>query len=487
MTENQIVLETLVRKDAPEYTLYSTQADYDFDYNNAARVVVSTALGEIPGVGFALSALVEIFWPDSQEDVWSEIKDQVEALIDEKISDLVYQQVQEDLEGLKNNLDEYLWAVQNSQTQTYISEKYNVALVDFLQQLPHFQSQGYELLLLPLFTQFANMHLTLLRDGALYGSSWGWTEEIQQHTREQIVDTIGSYIEYTEKTYSDGLQDTQKNAPSNKHYTEPFNTVNRYVREMTLDVLDFKDMWQYFDPVKYPTPAAVYLSREIYSDAVGTADNSGAIKLPSAPREPISKVEVWAWDRIDACQVTYPNGGGPGGVTQTARMGDKSGGSSNPPHGGVFNLSGENPIVKITARTGDILNAWWFTFKDGSVSNELGGNYSGGSDHVFTYPDEILSSIKIMGVSSYYGSADCAVSGFKFDGESTLLDQAVLQKMYIASPSALKPEELAGYVGFKNSEEAIEKIRIWIKDYNWDEIRERRWTNISQNIMARRT
>jgi hypothetical protein len=131
-------------------------------------------------------------------------------------------------------------------------------------------------------------------------------------------------------------------------------------------------------------------------------------------------------------------------------MGDRSGGSSNPPHGGVFNLSRENQIVKVTARTGDILNAWWFTFKDGSVSNQLGGNYSGGSDHVFTYPDEILSSIKIMGISSYYGSADCAVFGFKFDRESTLPDQAVLQKMYIASPAALKPEELVSYIGFKN-------------------------------------
>jgi hypothetical protein len=202
---------------------------------------------------------------------------------------------------------------------------------------------------------------------------------------------------------------------------------------------------------------------------VGTADNSGAIKLPSAPKQPISKIEVWAWDRIDTCQVTYPNG-----VTQTARMGDKSGGSSNPPHGGVFNLSGENPIVKVTARTGDILNAWWFTFKDGSVSNEPGGNYPGGSDHVFTYSGEILSSIKFMGISNYYGSADCAVFGFKFDKESTLPDQAILQKMYIASPSALKSEELASCVGFKNSEEASAKIRNWIKDYNWNEIRERR-------------
>jgi hypothetical protein len=56
VTKNQVVIETLVRKDAPENMLYSAQADYEFDYNNAARVVISTDLGEIPGVGFALRA-----------------------------------------------------------------------------------------------------------------------------------------------------------------------------------------------------------------------------------------------------------------------------------------------------------------------------------------------------------------------------------------------------------------------------------------------
>ncbi len=484
VSENQVMARVQVTEDGLEHVVYSAQVDYEFDYNNAAKVVISASLGKIPVVGFALSALVGIFWPASHVDVWAEVKEKVEALVDQKISDLVYQQVQEDLKGLQNNMNEYLWAVKNSKVKTYISEKYNIVLGDFLQQLPHFQSQGYELPLLPLFAQFANMHLSLLRDGILYGADWGWTEEIQQHTREQIVDAVSSYIKYAEKVYSDGLEDTRKKAPSNKHYTEPFNTVNRYVREMTLTVLDFKDMWKYFDPAKYPTPVKVYLSREIYSDALGTADDSGGIKIPSPPEQPISAVEVWGWDRIDACRVTYPEGGGPGGVTRTERMGNENGGSSNPPHGGVFDLSGTGPIVKVTARSTDILNAWWFTFKDGSTSNKLGGNYPGGADYVFTYPGEVLSSIKIMGVSYYYRSADCAVFGFKFEKESTLPEPAVMLMMYAASPSAIEPEELAACVGLQDSEEASEKIRTWIKDYHWDDIRERRWASIQESIEA---
>lgn len=481
MSNNQSMPEVQDSAAAAERIILA-QSGYDVDYNNAARVVISTALGQVPEVGFVLSALVNIFWPSSKEDVWAEIKEKVEELIDEKISDLVYQQVQEDLEGLNNNMNEYLWAVKNSQVKTYISEKYNIVLGDFLQQRPHFQSKGYELLLLPLFAQFGNMHLSLLRDGVLYGADWGWTEEIQQHNLQQLQDTIKSYHSYVQTTYDNGLRDTTINAPHNKHYTEPFNTVNKFSREMTLTVLDFQYMWPYFNPVKYPDPVKVYLDREIYSEAVGTSDDSGPISLPKPPTQPISKIEVWGWDRIDACQVTYPQGGGPNGVTQTQRMGDKSGGSSQPPHGGVFDLTKRGPVVEVKARTGDILNAWWFVFSDGSSSNMLGGNYKGGSDHTFSYSDEILSSIRIMGISHSYGSADCAVFGFKFTKESELPESSLLRTVYVASPTPIEPKKLAAFFGVHDPEEGGNKIQGWVKDYHWDTMRERHWHSMNEQF-----
>ncbi|WP_100406990.1 hypothetical protein [Bacillus solitudinis] len=148
----------------------------------------------------------------------------------------------------------------------------------------------------------------------------------------------------------------------------------------------------------------------------------------------------------------------------------------------MFDLNTHGSVVEVTTRTGDILNSWWLTFKDGSKSNMLGGNYQGGGDHHFSYPDEILSSIKIMGVSRFYGSADCAVFGFKFVAEKTLPDPAVLRSIYVASPLKVSPEELIQYTGVDKQEEMAKRVREWIRVYQWDEIRQRHWETIRVNI-----
>lgn len=457
--------------------IISAQLKYEIDYNNAALVVISTGLGQVPMVGFALSALVEIFWPSSQQDVWAEIESKVEQLVNQKINDLVYKQVEESLTGLHNNLNEYLWAVQNTQDKNLITQKFNIAHGHFIQELPHFQSKGYELLLLPLFVQFANLHLSLLRDGVLYGADWGWNEDIQQHQCEEIIKTIEQYTSYTDKIYTNALNDTKSKAPSNKYFTEPFNTINRFTREMTLTVLDFKSLWSYYNPTLYPTPVKIYLDREIYSDVVGTSDDSGPIQLPSPPTKSIIKIEVWSADRIDACQVTYEQGGGPDGVTQTPRMGNKDGGAAN-----VFDLTTLGSVTAVKTLSGTILNAWWFTFSDGSTSSQQGGNLSGGSENYFSYPDEILSSIKIMGVSKYYKSADCAIFGFKFKQEPTIPDSAVLRTMYVASPTKISPQELARYVGAEDVDKLGACIQEWSELYQWDVMRKTRWEKIGMSI-----
>ncbi|TMV48562.1 hypothetical protein FE783_15985 [Paenibacillus mesophilus] len=168
--------------------------------------------------------------------------------------------------------------------------------------------------------------------------------------------------------------------------------------------------------------------------------------------------------------------------TQTPRMGDQGVGSSNPPHGGVFDLVARGPVVGVRTLTGSILNAWWFIFDDGSTSNQLGGNYPGGGDHSFSYPDEILSSIKIMGVSNYYKSADCAVFGFKFKQEQTLPEPAVLRTMYVASPAKISPLELARSVGAEDIDKTGNLIQEWSNFYHWDTMRQNHWDRIQTMV-----
>lgn len=69
---------------SPARAPQDTVLDYTFDWNNAAEVAIETALGQIPVVGSFLSGLLQIFWPKSGEDIWSEIKSQVEQLINQR-------------------------------------------------------------------------------------------------------------------------------------------------------------------------------------------------------------------------------------------------------------------------------------------------------------------------------------------------------------------------------------------------------------------
>ncbi|MTI32416.1 insecticidal delta-endotoxin Cry8Ea1 family protein [Xanthovirga aplysinae] len=398
--------------------MFSTSSIPTSDITSTLRDVTLHGIFEIEPAGLLLGGLATFLWPESEEDVWEEIREKVEALVDDKISDFNYKLVSEDLQGLKNVLDRYQMAEPDSGGSGQVKIDLFLNADDaFVEALPHFQSKDDQLTLLPLFAQFANLHLGLLREGALSGLDWGMSEADVQNIKLNLTSAIQEYSDYADIVYKDGLKDLTNKYPDYQKDVQQFNQVNPFIREMTLTVLDFREMWNYFDITQYPNGADVYLDRVIYSDAVGTVDHSSKFSLyDTPPTQLISTIEVWGWDRIDAIKVTYPAGGGPDGITATPRMGDSSGGSSEPPHGGVFDLSSSSgPVVEVTARTGDILNALFFKFADGSVSNKLGGNYPGGSDKVFSYPGHNLASVKVMGVSQFYKSADCAVFGFQLE------------------------------------------------------------------------
>ncbi len=463
-----------------ELMAMSLQSSSSFDFNNAARMVMAGGLNKVPNVGFVLSALTNVLWPVGQ-DVWDTIRKRVEALVNQRLSDYNAQQLRTALKGLKANVNEYLVALKySSGNVNYISEKYNVALGHFIQQVEYFKTSDFtsQQLLLPLFAQFSNLHLSLLRDGVIHGRNWGWTTEVQQYNRTRLADTIVDYIDHVEKTYTTGLDTIRRNTSNHNRDGQPFRNVNRYVREMTLAVLDFKDMWKYLDPVNYPNPVDVVLDREIYSDPVGTADDTG-IAVPGAPTQPLTWVEVWGWDRIDAVLTAYASGG-PDGRNNSGRMGNGNGGSNSGPYGGKFDLNQRGPIVEAGGQAGDILNALWFNFKDGSSTGKLGGKYPGGNGFSFKYEDHILSSIKVMGVSKHYRSANCAVFGFKHDKAKSPMSAEMAQLLYVASIADTKALDLA-----RVSEDSDGAVRRWAEDYEWARLRDHIWAQRKQESSLR--
>jgi hypothetical protein len=315
--------------DPPQVPIHPTFTE-DIDWNEDAKIAVTAGLAMIPEVGEILSALVDIFWPtDQKASIWDKIKEQVEALVNQKISDLVYQQVSEDLQGLNNSTTLYLDEVKNGGSASKLTQ-WIVTRNSFAQALPHFQSKGYEVLLLPLFAQFANLYLSILRDAVVSGKSWGRNDDEHKDDIKYLQDAITEFTNYATNTYDTGLTNI-KNSISIDHdrsldpfyyiyFGEPFKSVNKYDRHMTLNVLDYMSTWEYYDAIKYPNGNKVQIRHEIYTDPIGFTELSGDIVINKPiPAAWPTRIDVWGSNYVDAVQVTYPSGSNPGGDTE--RMG----------------------------------------------------------------------------------------------------------------------------------------------------------------------
>jgi hypothetical protein len=416
----------------------------DIDWNNDAKTAVGTGLGLIPEVGGILNALVNVFWPSSN-DVWQQVK-----LIDQEISTQVYSLVSDALgsltptpTGLISYLQTYHDELQNGQPSD-IKEAWVNAKDAFAGAQGYFQDKSNQVQLLPLFAQFANLYLALLRDGVVSGLSWGrTTDEHNNIDVPALKNAISAFITYTADTYNNiGRVNVVKNAGSaadNWQQREPFKSVNSYDRQMTMLVLDYMDTWPYYDVTKYPNGAKnpdgtkIYLfTREIYSDPYGkvavipgTPSPVPAIVLPSPATQFPTQITIWGGDRIDAVQLTYPAGGGPNGVTTTPRMGDSGGGSNQPPHGGTLNLTPDMPIIRALVTTdepggsfGDeFISTIQFILSNGNGntnSPQYGGGQGPSKSGTIGYDYYALSSIYIHGpnVNLPNTSADCIVFGF---------------------------------------------------------------------------
>lgn len=417
--------------------------DSSIDWNDDAKIMVTSIIEMIPEAGDILGGLLDIFWPSSGENVWDQIRANVEALVDQKIAENVYQNVSDDLgslgdvppSGLIGALTLYLNEVKEG-TPSSILTQWMITRSLFINAIKHFQSSGYEVPLLPLFAQFANLYLGLLRDGVAFGESWGRDAAEHQQDIADLQNSISSFFNYA-LTYRNagGLAVVQK-TKRDDHACEPFRTVNTYDRQMNLIVMDYAYTWAYFDVTLYPQGTQVNLTREIYSDPLGTCDDSGLINIVTPhPSQRPTNVTVWGGSLVNAAQVTYPSGGGPGGATQTKRMGTGGGGTPT-----SFNLTPDNPIIAARVGSGDIINSLQFGLADGTQPNKIGNG--GGDSGWLGYPYEFLSSIHINGVSDFYDCADSVVFGFQFWTPPTSALNAV-KVMYVKSPKERSAADFA--------------------------------------------
>jgi delta endotoxin, N-terminal domain len=353
------------------------------------RAALLAALGEFPYVGAFLEALMDQLLPEEDPaDPWDQIKQRVEQLINQKISDEVYQRVRASLPGLQANLSDYLKAAKDpGSPHDLITANFVAARDTFSAAAGNFQEQGYELLLLPLFAQMANMHLALLREGCLHGKDWGWSDANMDDAQNEMTDTLSAYIKHVTSVYEPALRHRSAGVPGD---LDAFNRKYGFMQEMRVCVLDYQTLWPNLDPQKFPNPVKVRLNGEIYSDVYG--DPRGHPPIDAAPldyRKP-SRIQVWAGTKIDAVKLWYDGKEGP-------KMG---GGGGSLWQGGDFDLSQLGPPTEFWVHPFDALWGLGFGFKNGFLKKM--GDFSSWNNPF--YPP-----------AGYYISGITAITGYTPD------------------------------------------------------------------------
>src|SRR5438105_10996113 len=201
-----------------------------------------------PKAATVAQVLITVFWP-SDRDVWSEIREEVEKLVDQKIEELAYNQADAALTGFKKQLNRYGDKVREGPLEP-IRTSYESVETIFTGDIEKFRVKSFEVLLLPFFAQAATMHLSVLHDAATHGPAWGMDAKTVDGARKRRDDLMKEYRDYIASTINAGAEKIKNNAGRNLRQSQPFRDVNKFRRDMALFAGDYADLWSNFHDAK---------------------------------------------------------------------------------------------------------------------------------------------------------------------------------------------------------------------------------------------
>nr|CAA10671.1 Cry2Aa protein [Bacillus thuringiensis] len=189
-----------------------------------------------------LSELWGIIFPSSSTNLMQDILRETEQFLNQRLNTDTLARVNAELIGLQANIREFNQQVDNFLNPTQnpvplsITSSVNTMQQLFLNRLPQFQIQGYQLLLLPLFAQAANMHLSFIRDVILNADEWGISAATLRTYRDYLRNYTRDYSNYCINTY----QTAFRGLNTRLHDMLEFRTY------MFLNVFEYVSIWSLF-------------------------------------------------------------------------------------------------------------------------------------------------------------------------------------------------------------------------------------------------
>nr|ADN18708.1 crystal protein [Bacillus thuringiensis]UCR76293.1 Cry2Af2Syn [synthetic construct] len=189
-----------------------------------------------------LSELLNLIFPSGDTNLMQDILRETEKLLNQRLNADTLNRVNAELRGLEANVNEFNRQVDNflnpnrDAVPLSITSSVNTMQQLFLSRLPQFQIQGYQLLLLPLFAQAANLHLSFIRDVILNADEWGISAATLRTYRDHLRNYTRDYSNYCINTY----QTAFRGLNTRLHDMLEFRTY------MFLNVLDYVSIWSLF-------------------------------------------------------------------------------------------------------------------------------------------------------------------------------------------------------------------------------------------------
>nr|ABY83188.1 Cry1Ac toxin [Bacillus thuringiensis] len=222
----------------------------------------------VPGAGFVLG-LVDIIWGIFGPSQWDAFLVQIEQLINQRIEEFARNQAISRLEGLSNLYQIYAESFREWEadpTNPALREEMRIQFNDMNSALttaiPLFAVQNYQVPLLSVYVQAANLHLSVLRDVSVCGQRWGFDAATINSRYNDLTRLIGNYTDYAVRWYNTGLERVW--GPDSRDWVR----YNQFRRELTLTVLDIVALFPNYDSRRYPIRTVSQLTREIYTNPV---------------------------------------------------------------------------------------------------------------------------------------------------------------------------------------------------------------------------
>ncbi|PET44950.1 hypothetical protein CN319_25275, partial [Bacillus cereus] len=322
--------------------------DIGLSVRTAIALLQMLLSASFPALGRAAGLINLIFgflWGTlTGQSTWERFMKAVESLVNQKITDAVRAKAISELEGIQNALELYQEAADDwNENPNDISAKERVrrqftstnTTIEFA--MPSFRVPTFEVPLLTVYAQAANLHLQLLRDAVKFGTGWGMPSAEVEDLYTRLTRRTAEYTDHCVTTYDKGLKQAYDLAPNptdynkypylnpyskdpiyGKYYTAPvdWNLFNDYRRDMTLMVLDIVAVWPTYNPRIYTNPNGVQveLSREVYSTVYGRGGNNNSsfdaiesqiVRPPHLVTE-LTNLKIEQGATLDMEQIQYP-------------------------------------------------------------------------------------------------------------------------------------------------------------------------------------